>query len=33
MFSVPLYPGENRGGRLGEFDSRSVKTRDAVAGA
>ena len=26
MFSVPPYRGE----RLGEFESRSVKTRDAV---
>ena len=30
MFSVPSQPGENRGERLGEFESRSVKTRDAV---
>ena len=32
MFSVPSYPGENRGERLGEFVSRfSVKLiRDAV---
>ena len=30
MFSVLSYPGENRGERLGEFESRSVKTRDAV---
>ena len=26
------YPGENRGERLGEFESRSVKTRDVVKG-
>ena len=32
MFSVPSQPGENRGERLGEFESRSVKTRDAVLG-
>ena len=24
MTSVPSLPGENRGGRLGEFESRSV---------
>ena len=30
MFFVPSLPGENRGERLGEFESRSVKTRDAV---
>ena len=30
MFSVPSSPGENRGERLGEFESRSMKTRDAV---
>ena len=29
IFSVP---GENRGERLGEFESRSVKTRDIVEG-
>ena len=27
MFFVPSEPGENRGERLGEFESRSVKTR------
>ena len=32
MFSVPSYPGENRGERLGESESRSVKNRDAVEG-
>ena len=32
MFSVPSQPGENRGERLEEFESRSVKTRDAVEG-
>ena len=32
MFSVPSQPGENRGERLGEFESRSVKTRDVVEG-
>ena len=32
MFSVPSQPGENRGERLGEFESRSVKIRDAVEG-
>ena len=32
MFSVPSQPGENRGERLGEFESRSVKARDAVEG-
>ena len=32
MFSVPSLPGENRGQRLGEFESRSVKTRDTVEG-
>ena len=31
-FSVPSQPGENRGEHLGEFESRSVKTRDAVEG-
>ena len=30
MFSVPSQPGENHGKPLGEFESRSVKTRDAV---
>ena len=30
MLSVPSQPGENRGERLGEFENRSVKTRDAV---
>ena len=25
MFSVPTKPGENRGERLGEFESRSMK--------
>ena len=30
MFSVPSDPGENQGERLKEFESRSVKTRDAV---
>ena len=29
---LPSEPGENRGERLGEFESRSVKTRDAVEG-
>ena len=28
--SVPSKPGENQGQRLGEFESRSVKTRDTV---
>ena len=28
MFSVPSEPGEDRGERLGEFESRLVKTRD-----
>ena len=32
MFSVPSLPGENRGERLGEFESRYVKLRDAVEG-
>ena len=32
MFSVPSEAGEYRGERLGEFESRSVKTRDAVEG-
>ena len=32
MFSVPSEPGENRGEHLGEFESRSVKTQDAVEG-
>ena len=32
MFSVPSKPGENRYERLGEFESKSVKTRDAVEG-
>ena len=32
MLSVPSQPGENRGERLGEFESRSVKTRYAVEG-
>ena len=32
MFSVPSYSDENRGERLGEFESRSVETRDAVKG-
>ena len=32
MFSVPSYPGENRGERLGESESRSVKTRDTIEG-
>ena len=32
MFSVPSYSDENRGERLGEFESRSVKTRDPVEG-
>ena len=32
MFSVPSQPGEIRGERLGEFESRSVKTRDVVEG-
>ena len=30
MFSVPSQPGENRDQRLGEFESRSVKTRHEV---
>ena len=30
MFFVPSWPGENQGERLGEFESKSVKTRDAV---
>ena len=30
MISVPSKPDENRGERLGEFESKSVKTRDAV---
>ena len=30
MFSVPSQLGENRGKRFREFESRSVKTRDAV---
>ena len=29
---MPSKPGENRNERLGEFESRSVKTRDAVKG-
>ena len=29
---MPSQPGENRGEHLGEFESRSVKTRDAVEG-
>ena len=29
---MPSQPGENRGERLGEFESRSVKTREAVEG-
>ena len=32
MFSVPSKPGENRGECLGEFESRSENTRDAVEG-
>ena len=32
MFSVPPYPDENRGERLGELQSTSVKTRDAIEG-
>ena len=32
MFSVPSQPGENRGEHLGDFESRSMKTRDAVKG-
>ena len=32
MFSVPSLPSENRSERLGEFESRSVKPRDAVEG-
>ena len=32
MLSVPSQPGVNRGERLGEFESRSVKTGDAVEG-
>ena len=32
MFSVPTKPGEYRGERLGEFESRSVKARDTVQG-
>ena len=32
MCSVPSQPGENQGERLREFDSRSVKTRDAIEG-
>ena len=32
MFSVPSQPCENRGERLGESESRSVKTQDAVEG-
>ena len=32
MFSVPSKPGENRGEILGEFESRSVKTRETVEG-
>ena len=31
-FSVPSQPGVNRGKRLGEFQSRSVKIREAVEG-
>ena len=31
MFSVPSY-SENQGERLGEFESRLVKTRDAIEG-
>ena len=27
---MPSQPGENRGKCLGEFESRSVKTRDAI---
>ena len=30
MFSLPSSPGQNRGERLGEFESRSVKTQAAV---
>ena len=29
---MPSEPGENRGERLGEFESRSVKTRNSVEG-
>ena len=29
MFSVPSLPGKNRGEHLEEFESRSVKTREA----
>ena len=32
MLSVPPLPGENRGERLGEFETRLVKTRYAVEG-
>ena len=32
MLSVPLLSGENRGERLVGFESRSVKTQDAVEG-
>ena len=32
MLSVPSQTGENRGEHLGEFESSSVKTRDAVEG-
>ena len=32
MFYVPSEPGKNRGERLGEFESRSVKTFDYVSG-
>ena len=32
MFSVPSKPGENRGERLGELESKSVKIQDAVEG-
>ena len=32
MLSVPSQPGENQGEGLGEFESRSVKTRDAGEG-
>ena len=30
IFSVPSKAGENRGKRLGEFESRAVKIRDEV---
>ena len=32
IFSVSSKPGENRGKHLGEFEGRSVVTRDAVDG-